>query len=164
MNWLELHIDTSPAGLEPVTTLLSALGIDGVVVDDEGEFLEFLENNHQYWDYVDEELMARERGKSRITFYLEENESGFSLLGQVRIALSALKRERSDCGTLLLTMENLQDSDWENNWKQYYKPMEIGERLIVIPEWEQADTGGRIPLILNPGLTLGTGRHATTRQ
>ncbi|MBU5625807.1 50S ribosomal protein L11 methyltransferase [Oscillibacter sp. MSJ-2] len=163
MNWLELHIDTSPAGLEPVTTLLSALGIDGVVVDDEGEFLQFLENNHQYWDYVDEELMARERGKSRITFYLEENESGFSLLGQVRIALSALKRERSDCGALLLTMENLQDSDWENNWKQYYKPMEIGERLIVIPEWEQADTRGRIPLILNPGLTFGTGSHATTR-
>ena len=64
---------------------------------------------------------------------------------------------------LLLTMNNLEDADWENNWKQFYKPMEIGERLIVVPEWEQANTQGRIPLILNPGLTFGTGSHATTR-
>lgn len=162
-NWLELHIDTSPAGIEPVTTLLSAHGIDGVVVDDEGEFLEFLENNRQYWDYVDEALMEQEKGRSRVTFYLEENEEGFAHLAEVRIALAALKEERSDCGPLLLTMENLHQSDWENNWKQYYKPMEIGERLIVIPEWEQAEVGDRVPLILNPGLTFGTGSHATTR-
>ena len=62
-----------------------------------------------------------------------------------------------------MTLDNLQDADWENNWKQYYKPMEIGERLIVIPEWLQAETNGRVPLILNPGLTFGTGSHATTR-
>ena len=57
----------------------------------------------------------------------------------------------------------MDDADWENNWKQFYKPMEIGERLIVVPEWESAKTHGRIPLILNPGLTFGTGSHATTR-
>ena len=62
-----------------------------------------------------------------------------------------------------IDMNNLEDADWENNWKQFYKPMEIGERLIVVPEWEQANTQGRIPLILNPGLTFGTGSHATTR-
>ena len=69
-----------------------------------------------------------------------------------------------------MTMDSLQDADWENNWKQYYKPMEIGERLLVIPQWEQEDPkvrkaleGGRVPLILEPGLTFGTGSHATTR-
>ena len=163
MNWLELHIDTTPAGLEPVETRLTALGVEGLIIDDEADFKEFLENNHQYWDYVDEDLLKEKAGKCRITFYLEQGEAGFSLLGQVRLALEQLKGERDDCGTLLLSMADVEDADWENNWKQYYKPMEIGERLIVIPEWEKADTHGRVPLLLNPGLTFGTGSHATTR-
>ena len=170
MDWLELHIDTTHAGLEPVETLLSSLGIDGVVIDDETEFQDFLENNHQYWDYVDEDLEKAMAGKSRITFYLEAGEEGFAKMGEVRIALENLKKTAQACGTLLMTMDSLQDADWENNWKQYYKPMEIGERLLVIPQWEQEDPkvrkaleGGRVPLILEPGLTFGTGSHATTR-
>lgn len=163
MKWLEVHIDTNHAGLEEVEAFLSAFGIDSVVIDDEGEFHEFLENNRQYWDYVDEELLRREQGRSRITFYLEDNEDGFARLAALRLALSAFKKEHTDCGSLLMTLDNLADADWENNWKQFYKPMEIGERLIVIPQWEQADTHGRVPLILNPGLTFGTGSHATTR-
>lgn len=163
MKWLELHIDTARAGLEPVSELLREQGVEGLVIDDEADFKDFLENNHQYWDYVDDELLAEKHGKCRVTFYLEESESGFSTLAQVRIALSALKKQHPEYAPLLLTMENVEDADWENNWKQFYKPMEIGERLIVVPEWEQANTQGRIPLILNPGLTFGTGSHATTR-
>ena len=163
VKWLEVHIDTNHTGLEPVETMLSALGIDGVVIDDETEFEDFLENNRQYWDYVDEDLRQEMQGRSRITFYLEAGDEGFAKLGEVRIALEELKKTRDDCGTLLMTLDDLEDADWENNWKQFYKPMEIGERLIVVPEWEQANTQGRIPLILNPGLTFGTGSHATTR-
>ena len=163
MNWLALHIETNHAGLEPVETMLSALGIDGVVIDDETEFQDFLENNHQYWDYVDEELEKKMRGTSRVTFYLSADGEGFAKMGEVRIALQSLKETRKDCGSLLMTMDDLQDADWENNWKQYYKPMEIGERLLVIPQWEKAEHGSRIPLILDPGLTFGTGSHATTQ-
>ena len=170
MDWLQLHIDTTHAGLEPVETMLSALGIDGVVIDDETEFQDFLENNHQYWDYVDEDLTAQMAGRSRITFYLEAGEEGFAKMGEVRLALEQLKTQRDDCGSLLLTLENLKDADWENNWKQYYKPMEIGERLLVVPQWLQSEpkvkkllSQGRVPLILDPGLTFGTGSHATTR-
>ena len=163
MKWLEVHIDTNHQGLEQVEAFLSGQGIDSVVIDDEGEFQDFLENNHQYWDYVDEDLMAAEKGKSRVTFYLEANEDGFSTLAQVRVALAEFKERHPECGSLLMTLDNLEESDWENNWKQFYKPMEIGDRLIVIPEWENADIGNRVPLILNPGLTFGTGSHATTR-
>ena len=163
VKWLEVHIDTSHMGLEAVETMLSAHGIDGVVIDDETEFEDFLENNHQYWDYVDEDLRREMQGRSRITFYLEAGDEGFAKLGEVRIALEELKKARDDCGTLLMTLDDLEDADWENNWKQYYKPMEIGERLLVIPQWEQADCAGRIPLILDPGLAFGTGSHATTR-
>ena len=56
MKWLELHLDTQPAGIEPATELLSEYGIDSLMIDEEGDFKDFLENNHQYWDYVDDEL------------------------------------------------------------------------------------------------------------
>ena len=170
VKWLEVHIDTNHTGLEAVETMLSALGIDGVVIDDEAEFRDFLENNHQYWDYVDEDLERQMRGRSRITFYLEAGENAAARLGEVRIALSALKAQRSDCGTLLMTLADMEDADWENNWKQYYTPLEIGERLLVVPEWLREDPkvraglrAGRVPLVLDPGLTFGTGSHATTR-
>ena len=163
MKWLELHLDTSPAGIEPASGLLSAYGIDSLMIDEEGDFKSFLENNHRYWDYVDEDLMRSMRGKSRITFYLEDSAEGMNTLAQLRIGLSAFKKQHPEYAPLLLGMENVEDADWENNWKQFYKPMEIGERLLVVPEWEEAGDDGRVKLILNPGLTFGTGSHATTR-
>ena len=163
MHWLELHIDTNHTGLDPVTALLSALDIDNVMIDDEEEFHAFLEETRPHWDYVDEDLEREMRGKSRVTFYLLAGDTGFAKLAEVRVALQALKESRSDCGSLLLTLEEVQDADWETSWKQYYKPLEIGERLLVIPQWETAELNGRVPLILDPGLTFGTGSHATTR-
>jgi len=163
MNWLELKIDTAPVGLDAVTNLLEELGVTGLIIDDETDFHDFLEHNHQYWDYVDEELLAQKRGLSRVTFYAADDDEGYGLVARVRVALAALKTEHPDYAPLLMTMDRVADADWENNWKQFYRPMEIGERLIVVPEWEKANTGGRIPLILNPGLTFGTGSHATTR-
>ena len=164
MKWLELKIDAAPAGLEPVSALLEDLGITGLVIDDEGDFQDFLEHNHAYWDYVDDQLMQEKKGLCRITFYLEDSPDGYNTLAQVRMALSRVKQEHPEYGRLLLTMENMEDADWENNWKQFYKPMEIGDRLTVIPEWESTGVPeDRVALRLNPGLTFGTGSHATTR-
>ena len=139
MKWLELHIDTTPAGLEPVSDLLRDQGIEGLVIEDEGDFHSFLEQNRQYWDYVDEGLEQSMAGKCRITFYLEDSEAGYRTLAMTRIALQPFKEAHPAFGSLLLTMENVEDADWENNWKAFYKPME------------------------NPGLIFGTGSHATTR-
>lgn len=163
MRWLELKIDTSPAGLDELSQALEDLGISGLVIDDEGDFQSFLENNHQYWDYVDDDLLAEKKGICRITCYLSDDPDGYQTLSQVRTTLSTLKQAHPEYAPLLLTTGHMDDCDWENNWKQFYKPMEIGERLLVIPEWEQTDCTDRIPLILNPGLTFGTGSHATTR-
>lgn len=163
MKWLELSIDTSHAGIGPVSDMLSSVGIDDIVVNDGDDFEDFLENNRKYWDYVDEDLRREKAGKYSVDFYLADGEEGWALLGRVRIAMEMLKAGRSDLGPMIMTMKNVADEDWENNWKQYYKPIEIGKRLIVIPEWEKAETGGRVPLILNPGLAFGTGSHATTR-
>ena len=163
MDWLELKIDTSHAGLDAVTDMLEQQGVTGVMIDDEADFQSFLENNRQYWDYVDDDLLAQKKGVSRVTFYLERNEAAYGTVAAVRMAMSALKKEHPEYAPLLLTMADVADEDWENNWKQFYKPMEIGSRLLVVPEWEEAADPTRVKLVLNPGLTFGTGSHATTR-
>ena len=163
MDWLELKIDTSHAGLDAVTDMLEQQGVTGVMIDDEADFQSFLENNRQYWDYVDDDLLAQKKGVSRVTFYLERNEDAYGTVAAVRMAMSVLKKEHPEYAPLLLTMADVADEDWENNWKQFYKPMEIGSRLLVVPEWEEAADPTRVKLVLNPGLTFGTGSHATTR-
>ncbi len=163
MDWLELKIDTSHAGLDAVTDMLEQQGVTGVMIDDEADFQSFLENNRQYWDYVDDDLLAQKKGVSRVTFYLERNEDAYGTVAAVRMAMSALKKEHPEYAPLLLTMADVADEDWENNWRQFYKPMEIGSRLLVVPEWEEAADPTRVKLVLNPGLTFGTGSHATTR-
>ena len=163
MDWLELKIDTSHAGLDAVTDMLEQQGVTGVMIDDEADFQSFLENNRQYWDYVDDDLLAQKKGVSRVTFYLERNEDAYGTVAAVRMAMSALKKDHPEYAPLLLTIADVADEDWENNWKQFYKPMEIGSRLLVVPEWEEAADPTRVKLVLNPGLTFGTGSHATTR-
>ena len=164
MKWLELHLDTQHAGIAPATELLSEYGIDSLMIDEEGDFKDFLENNHQYWDYVDDELMEQMHGKSRITFYLEDSAEGYNTLAQFRIGLSAFKKQHPEYAPLILSMENVEDADWENNWKQYFHPIKIGERLLIRPTWEdEYDADGRAVLHLEPGLAFGTGSHETTR-
>ena len=154
VKWLEVHIDTNHTGLEPVETMLSALGIDGVVIDDETEFEDFLENNRQYWDYVDQELLDRMRGITRVKFYVTDDADGHAQLERYTHGLGFEH-----------TVTPLSDNDWAYSWQKYYKPLTIGDRLYVVPEWERDKPvpEGRSPLYLNPGLTFGTGSHATTR-
>ena len=156
MNWIEARIDTCSEGLDDLCGRLEDMGIEGLVIDDEADFKDFLENNHQYWDYVDDDLLREKKGLCRVTFYLPDDGDGKKCLRSVEEMLSALPEAR-------LTYAAVADADWENNWKQFYKPMEIGERLLVIPEWEEAGSTHRVELRLNPGLTFGTGSHATTR-
>ena len=162
-KWLTVHIDTAHGGLDAVTELLSAIGIDSVSVEDEEEFHEFLEQNRAAWDYVEEALEESMRGRSRVTFYLPEDEDGYAKLAEARIALQRLKESRDDCGPLIMSMEHTRNSDWEYGWKDYYKPIEVGNRLLIVPKWESADIRGRVPVILDPGLSFGTGEHPTTQ-
>lgn len=149
MNYTEVTIECK--NTDEVCDKLTAMGIDGFVIETEDDFKAFLENNRQYWDYVDESLEESYRGVSRVKFYVEDNDEGAALLGRVG------ERFR-------ITTAPVCDADWENNWKQYYEPLEIGERLLVVPEWIDCSEEGRVPLRLDPGLLFGTGSHATTRM
>ena len=111
MKWLELHIDTSRQGLEPVSDMLNDLGIEGLMIEDESDFRDFLEHNKQYWDYVDEELDRSMTGKCRITFYVEESDAGFTTVAAVRIAMAELKEKHPEYAPMILTMEGVEDAD-----------------------------------------------------
>lgn len=153
MKWIEAAVATKSEEIDAVCEQLAALGAGGMVVEDEADFQAFLANNHQYWDYVDDELESKFRGASRVKFYLSDDDEGRALLETIRTGIG---RE--------ITTAYVQDSDWENNWRQYYQPIEIGEKLVVVPEWLETPDDGRIPLRLDPGLIFGTGSHATTRM
>ena len=154
MQWIEVSVPAAGEEIDALCERLAELGAGGMVVEDEADFQRFLEQNHQYWDYVDEELESRFQGVSRVKFYLADDDDGRALLASIRAALP--DRE--------LTTAIVQDSDWENNWRQYYEPIDIGEKLVVVPEWLDAPDNGRVPLRLDPGLIFGTGSHATTRM
>ena len=152
MRYMEVIVDTPPELLDQRCEEMSAMGVGGFVIENEADFQEFLENNHQYWDYVDTELEQQYAGISRIKCYLTDDESGRDSLRQIRAAYESV------------AVSFVEDSDWENNWREYYKPIPVGEKLVVVPEWEEIPEDGRIPLRLDPGLIFGTGSHATTRM
>ena len=152
MRWIEVCINTPGAEIDARCEELAALGAGGFVIENEDDFRAFLENNHQYWDYVDKELEDSFSGVSRIKTYLADDKDGRAILEAIRNA----------CGEVAVSF--VEDSDWENNWREYYKPIEIGQKLVVVPEWEEIPADGRIPLRLDPGLIFGTGSHPTTRM
>lgn len=154
IKWLEVAINTTPERLDEITAKLTAAGMTGLVIEDEAEFQQFLEQNRQYWDYVDQELMERMRGVTRVKFYVTDDADGRTQLERYTRGL--------ECE---YTTRTLVDNDWAYSWQKYYKPLSIGERLYVVPQWEREEPvpQGRVPFYLNPGLTFGTGSHASTQ-
>ncbi len=151
MRYMEVKVNTPSREIDRRCEEMSAMGVDGFVIEDEEDFRSFLENNRAYWDYVDEDLERKYAGVSRIKCYLTDDEEGRAVLKRIRAAYGDVE------------LSFVQDSDWENNWREYYRPIEVGEKLVVVPEWEPIPQGGRVPLRLDPGLIFGTGSHATTR-
>ena len=167
MQWLELCIQTCSAGIELVGERLTVLGYDSFIVDDQAEFETFLEQNKQYWDYVDQGLQEKMEGLSQIRLYLEDNAQAMETVRHLQDELQLLRRQNpgKDLGTLEIRISNLQDEDWENNWKQYYQPIPIGKRLVVVPQWlDPNQDPDRLPIRLDPGMIFGTGAHASTQM
>ncbi len=166
MDWLEVSIYTTPEGIEPLCGRLYNLGITGVEIVDKDDFEDFLENNKQYWDYVDEELREKMNGETRVKIYVSDNEIGHNQLSAVRDDLVSFKSLDSDnlFGSLRVEIDTMHEEDWENNWKQYFKPIYVGDRLVIKPEWETiSDSEGKIVFNIDPGMTFGSGQHETTR-
>ena len=155
MAWLEITVNTEPGGVNALATALTGLGFEDFCIEDQQEFETFLEENREYWDYIDEDLEKSLQGLSRIKLYLEDSDT--ESLSRLR----AFAQERN----LILTEKALPDTNWEESWKDNYPPQEVGKHLVVLPCW-LADSyeGDRTPIILDPGLTFGTGAHPSTQM
>lgn len=166
MDWAEVKIYTATEGIEAVTGTLVGLGISGFVIQDAQDFEEFLADKTGNWDYIDDDLLGLKGCETNVTIYLPKDAAGAELLGAVRAEIESLKAADTDgrLGRLAIDTGDIRDEDWENNWKRYFKPIEIGDKLLIKPSWEQADPSEtRKILEIDPASTFGTGQHDTTR-
>ena len=154
MNWLEITIGTAPATIEDVAARLTAGGFADLVIEDQEEFEEFLQENRSCWDYIDEELQRKLSGLSRIKLYLEDTDT------QGMARLKALLEQMQ----LTMQVQTMEETDWEESWKDNYPPQSVGQSLIVLPYWLADMETDRKKIILDPGLTFGTGAHPSTRM
>lgn len=154
MAWLEITIDTAAEKINSVVTVLTAKGFSDLVIEDQEEFETFLEENRAYWDYIDEELQEKLQGLSRIKLYLEDTDA--SGMERLERAVGDLK--------LPMTAAPLPEVDWEESWKDNYPPQEIGKTILVLPCWRSEEETDRLKVILDPGLTFGTGAHPSTQM
>ena len=166
MDWLRVTVYTTSEGIEPVTGRLYQLGITGLEIEDEKDFKDFLENNTQYWDYVDDDLIKEKEGETCVKAYVSDDINGRELLAAINGSMQELKSLDEDgiFGRLETEVDSMNTEDWANNWKKYYHTMEIGEKLLIKPMWEEVkEPTDRIVFNINPGMSFGTGSHETTR-
>ena len=155
MAWLEITIETNPKKIEQTVTGLTARGFSDLVIEDQQEFETFLDENRAYWDYIDENLQQQLQGLSRIKLYLEDTD---------REGMTRLEAAVGDMG-LAMTAAAMPEVDWEESWKDNYPPQEIGNSLVILPYWlTDSYDGPRKSVVLDPGLTFGTGAHPTTQM
>ena len=154
MAWLEITIDTKSDRIGSVVTRLTAKGFSDLVIEDQEEFEEFLEGNRDYWDYIDEDFQQRLQGLSRVKVYLEDTD---------KAGLNRLEGAVAELG-LKMNVAALPETNWEESWKDNYPAVEVGKNLIVVPYWDAENTNGRTPIVLDPGLTFGTGAHPSTQM
>ncbi len=155
MAWLEITVKTAATGVDEAAAALTAGGFADLVIEDQDQFETFLEENRACWDYIDEELQQQLQGLSQIKLYLEDTDTA----GMAK--LQALTERLG----LPMTAEAMAETNWEESWKDNYPAVEVGDTLAVLPYWlAQEDHGNRKPIILDPGLTFGTGAHPSTQM
>ncbi|MBE6843254.1 MAG: 50S ribosomal protein L11 methyltransferase [Oscillospiraceae bacterium] len=165
MNWTEVNIFTTTEGIDIVCAGLMDIGVKGFAIKDANDFNEFLQNKEGNWDYLEDDLMQLAECETTITIYIPENSQGSEMLISVNAMLKDMKEKDTEniYGRLCTEMSNVKEEDWANNWKQYFKPMVVGEKLLVKPSWEEAESDGRVVLEIDPASSFGSGQHHTTK-
>jgi ribosomal protein L11 methyltransferase len=138
------------------------MGCQGVSITDKNDVLDALESN-LFWDYVDEKLLAESSDVVKVRSFFLEEEYG-SRRGTLAERLDAIRENLPNCGSLEVTSALIDDADWANNWKQYYKPITV-KNLRITPEWlKSPDDDAYTAVYLDPGMAFGTGEHETTKM
>ena len=159
MNYNEISIYTKTEGIDLLISSLSDMGIDSFLIEDKKEFEEFLEDNRETWDLVDEDL-KKKNIETNVKVYILEDENQAEKIEEIKASDS-----EDIFGSLNMTFNDIKEEDWANNWKKYFKPFNVGKKLLIKPTWEECDNKeNRIVLEIDPGASFGTGSHETTKM
>lgn len=156
-DWTEIKVTVKSDDIETAANISNMTVPYGIYIEDYSDVVdETLEIAHV--DLISEELLEKDRTKGIIHIYISPEENPAEAVSFLEERLSAENIEHE------ITINECKTEDWINNWKKYWHPVPIGNRLLIKPAWEQVeDTHGRVVLNLEPGLAFGTGSHPTTR-
>ncbi|RRG61770.1 50S ribosomal protein L11 methyltransferase [Clostridioides difficile] len=162
-NWIEVTIKTTTEAVEPITNILYEQGAGGAVIEDPKDFL-FQKKNELDWDYVEEEVFKKnEEDDVLIKTYVSEEKNVMKFVEIIKQKVLGLKDFGIDIGEGSVSLDQVNEADWANAWKAYYKPTKVGQRVVVKPTWEDyAMQDGDLIIELDPGMAFGTGTHETT--
>ena len=167
MEFTEVTIYTTTAGIDRVEAMLEQLEIEGYVLEDAADFQAFLHDPDLHWDYVDEALVEQKSTQeTNLKIYLTQDETGASQLAGLRRALEDARARDTQGAWGRLTCDTgvVRQEEWEWGWKQYWKPFAVGTRFFIKPTWETlADAAGRMVMEIDPASSFGTGSHETTQ-
>ena len=154
MEWTDIRLTVSKADAEAAEAVATMIAEGGIYIEDYSDIEEQVEQI-AHVDLIEQELLDKPRDTVIIHMYLEPGDSPVETL-----ALIAARMEAAGIPYTSET-EGVEQEDWQNGWRKYYHPMDVGQRLAVVPSWQDYETN-RVKLILDPGLAFGTGGHETT--
>ncbi|MFR2271125.1 MAG: 50S ribosomal protein L11 methyltransferase [Clostridium sp.] len=163
MNWTEVTIKTTTEAVEAISNILMEERCGGVMIEDPKDFL-FQKKNELDWDYVEEEVFNKSgQDGVLIKTYIPEERNVLELIETVKARIALLPSFGLDIGEGSVSLSNVNESDWANEWKKYYKPTKVGKKIVVKPSWEEYEKQeGDLIIELDPGMAFGTGTHETT--
>lgn len=163
--WKEITVFTTNDGLDIVAGRFDMLGVTQLEINEGlAGVAGYLDEAASFWDYADPDELTPER-EPFVRAYIADVPENAKIIEAVAPAMDELGKMDMgvDLGSLRIEERLVSEEDWANNWKAYYKPLEIGERLVVRPSWEAIGNTDRVVLSLDPGMAFGTGTHQTTR-
>lgn len=172
MKYIQADIHVNREGIEPVLTALMNVDIMDTVVEDPADIADLLDKDQDWeWDYVDDSVIEMQNAEPKVTVYMEDDEEGRRKLAALQGAIEELKADAAagaygedvDLGPLTVDVYVEDDSEWKDNWKEFFKPKKVGKRIVVKPTWydyEQEEDD--LVIEIDPGMAFGTGTHETT--
>jgi len=161
--WTEVQIKTTPEAEEAISNIFYEVGVEGVVIESPNDLM-ILKNNEIMWDYVDERLLEMDPEISIIKAYINETEEVEEMIFQVLDRIKKLPSYGLEPGSCELTITKVNQEDWANSWKKYYKPVKVGNHFIIKPTWENYfKAEDDIIIEIDPGMAFGSGLHETTQ-
>ncbi|GAA0747355.1 50S ribosomal protein L11 methyltransferase [Clostridium oceanicum] len=162
-DWLEVTIYTSSEAVEAVSGILYNTEIEGVSIEDPQD-IEFKKKNPGDWDYFDETLL-KVKDSAIIKGYYKENDDFEKTIKYIKESVENLGEFGIDKGEGIVTVAEVNEEDWANNWKKYYKPTKVSDKIVIKPIWENyLKKQEELVVDLDPGMAFGTGTHETTRM